>query len=78
MTVQLTFSSGAFVIEHPDQAEDQLAQYVAGAEGALNAYKAILQLHPEAKSKELDRMLAMKAQGDLNEYVKKSTQKHCK
>lgn len=78
MTVQLTLSSGAFVIEHPDRASDQLAQYVAGAEGALNAYKAILQIHPETKSKELDRMLAMESRGGLSDYVKDSTQKHCK
>src|SRR5712671_868346 len=38
--VQLTFSSGAFVIEHPDQAKDMKAQYLAGVEGALKAYQA--------------------------------------
>lgn len=78
MTAQLTFSSGAFVIEHTDQANDQLAQYMAGVEGALNAYKAILRAQPEAKSKELDRMLAKQAQGELSDFVKESTQKHCK
>lgn len=78
MTAQLTFSMGAFVIEHPDQASDQLAQYMAGVEGALNAYKAIVQVHTDAKSKELDRMLAMESRGELSDYVKESTQKHCK
>jgi hypothetical protein len=43
ITTQRMFSGAAFTIENPDQAKDQLAQYVAAAEGALKAYSAILQ-----------------------------------
>ena len=78
ITIQLTFSSGAFVIEHPDKADDDLAQYVAGAEGALKAYQAILAAHPDAKSKELDQLLEKQAQGQLTDFVRESSKKSCK
>ena len=73
-----TFASGVFVLEHPEKADDKLAQYVAAAEGALNAYKAILQIHPDAKSKDLDQLLEKQAQGQLAEFERQSTQKSCK
>jgi hypothetical protein len=75
---QLTLSQGAFVIEHPDKAQDFIAQYLAGAEGALKAYKAILQTAPKAKSKELDELLAKQANGQLTDFLKETTQKACK
>ena len=51
LTVQLSFSEGAFSIEYPDKAGDQIAQYVAGVEGALKAYSAILRRNRRRDSK---------------------------
>jgi hypothetical protein len=78
INIQLTFSSAAFAIEHPDKAGDQLAQYVAGAEGALKAYSAILQQTPRAKSKVLDDILQKQAQGQLKAFVEDAAAKGCR
>ena len=35
VNLQVMFSAAAFAIEHPDKARDDIAQYIAGVEGAL-------------------------------------------
>lgn len=77
IVAQLTFSSGQFIIEHPDQAKDVNAQYVAGVEGALRAYQSILRAKPDAKSKELDELLQKQTQGTLTEYVHEAAGRGC-
>jgi hypothetical protein len=71
---QLTFSTGAFIIEHPDKAKDRDAQYVAGTEGALHAYQSILKTKPDAKVKQLDDLLDKQKQGTLAAFVRSSCQ----
>src|SRR6266700_2114283 len=78
IVIQLTFSAGAFLIEHPEKKDDRVAEYVAGVEGALNAYKSILKAKPEAKSKELDDLLKKQSQGTLLDFVRESSSKACK
>jgi hypothetical protein len=75
---QLTFSGGAFVIEHPDKANDKIAQYLAGVEGALKAYSAILIAKPDAHSKPLDDLLQKQSQGKLADYVRETSSQGCK
>jgi hypothetical protein len=75
--VELTFSSGAFIIEHPDQAKDINAQRVAAVEGGLKAYQSILKEKPGAKSKPLDDLLEKQHSGKLAEYVKETSSKGC-
>ncbi len=74
---QLTFSSGAFVIEHPGQSKDLPAQRLAAVEGALKAYKSILQAKPDAKSKSLDELLDKQHDGKLADHVKDTSSKGC-
>ncbi len=71
---QLTFSTGAFIIEHPDKAKDLGAQYVAGIEGALHAYQSILKTKPDATVKELDDLLEKQKKGTLAAFVRTSCQ----
>lgn len=71
---QLTFSTGAFIIEHPDKAKDRSSQYVAGMEGALQAYKSILKSKPDATVKELDDLLDKQKKGTLATFVRASCQ----
>ena len=71
---QLTFSTGAFIIEHPDKAKDRNAQYVAGMEGALQAYQSILKTKPAATVKELDDLLDKQKKGTLAAFVRTSCQ----
>ena len=75
---QLTFSDAAFTIKNPDKANDALAQYLAGVEGALSAYNAILRQKPESKSKSLDEMLQKQNQGKLPEFVQDAANKNCR
>ena len=51
---QLLISNAAFVIEHPEQADDYRAQSVGGMEGVLKAYAAIIKAEPQATAKSLD------------------------
>jgi hypothetical protein len=75
--MQLTFSSGAFVIEHPDQAKDVSAQYLASVEGALKAYESILKTKPDAKSNAMDLLLDKQKNGTLADYVRETSSKGC-
>jgi hypothetical protein len=78
ITIQIMLSSAAFVIENPDKAKDSAAQYVAGAEGALKAYSALLQQDPKAKSKVLDEMQEKQSQGRLKDSVEEIATKTCR
>jgi carboxypeptidase Q len=75
---QYTFSMGVFVIEHPEKADDQTAQYLAGVQGALNAYNSILKSEPKAKSKSLDDLLGKQKQGQLAAFVRDVSKTGCK
>jgi carboxypeptidase Q len=77
ITAQMLFSSGAFVIENPDKAKDDKAQYLAGVEGVLKAYQAILQQDPQGKSKALDDLLQKQSDGKLADFVRDASKK-CK
>lgn len=69
---QMLLSSAAFVIEHPEQAGDDQAQFFAGAQGALKAYDSILKSKPDAHSKPLDGLLEQQKDGKLQEAVQHS------
>jgi len=73
---QLLISSAAFMIEHPDQAGDQTAVYIAGAESMLKAYAAILSKKPKARWPELDPALDQQQNGQLAELIRE-TSKAC-
>ena len=77
ITTQLMLSSAAFVIEHPDQSNDNVAQYMGGVEGVLKAYNSILQQKPNAKSKALDALLRLQQEEKLKDQVQVAAQK-CK
>ena len=72
IVVQDAFSMGAFVLEHPEAARDPAATQLAGVEGALKAYRAILRQKPDARSPELDAVLQIQARGELPEFVRKA------
>jgi hypothetical protein len=69
----LSFSSAAFVIEHPGRETDYQAQFVAGVAGALKAYRAILTTDPGARSKALDSLLDLQTTGDLQKFIGESS-----
>ena len=75
---QTMFSSAAFVIEHPDQANDRVAAHLAGLEGALKVYETILATKPKAKSAFYDGLLEKRSKGELRAFVEEATTTQCK
>lgn len=69
LVMQEMLSSAAFVIEHPDKAQDHTAEHVAGLEGTLRAYEAILKVKPKATLEHLDMLLEKRNKGELVAYV---------
>jgi hypothetical protein len=67
---QMLFSNGAFQIEHPDSAGDQVAVQTAGVEGALKVYEVLVKAIPQGRLPFLDELLKKQSQGQLLEYVK--------
>lgn len=72
---QVLFGNVVFLIEHPDKKNDHVAQYTAGVESALKAYKGILRADP-LTSRPLEELLRIQSQGKLAEFVK-TTSKDC-
>ncbi len=66
---QLLISSAAYLIEHPDQADNTRAQSVGGMEGVLTAYSAIIKSEPQATTKSLDALLEKQREGKLADAV---------
>jgi hypothetical protein len=69
---QAVFGNVAFLIEHPDKKDDAVAQYTAGVESALKAYKGILKADPVV-SRALEDLLQKQSQGKLADFVKQSS-----
>jgi hypothetical protein len=66
---QMVISSAAFMIEHPDKAKDDQAVATAGLLGALKAYQSILKQEPDARWPYVDKVVQMRDQGRLDEFV---------
>lgn len=69
---QVVFGNVAFLIEHPDKANDHLAQYTAGIESALKAYKSILRADPVV-SAALEKLIQTQTQGKLPDFVRETS-----
>ena len=69
MSDQLLISSAAFLIEHSEQADNYRAQNIAGMEGVLRTYAAILKAEPQATAQSLDALLQKQREGKLAEAV---------
>jgi hypothetical protein len=75
---QTMFSSAAFIIEHPDEANDRVAVHLAGVEGALKVYETILTTKPKAKSAFYDGLLEKRNKDELRTFVDEATNTKCK
>lgn len=77
VSTQMLYSGAAFMIENPKKKNDQQAVYLAGLDGALKTYEAILKKEPQARWPFVDGLIEKRDQGKLGEYVKQVTTK-CK
>lgn len=78
IATQMMFSSAAFIIEHPEQAKDDIAVNKAGLEGSLKAYEAIVKAKPSVKWPFLDELIERREKGTLEEYVREINTTKCK
>ena len=69
---QVLFGNVVFLIEHPDKKNDSVAQYTAGVESALKAYKGILRADPVV-SRTMEELLEKQSEGKLADFVKQSS-----
>lgn len=70
LSVLFVLSMGAYLVDHPQKAADTISQYIAGAQSAIKAYKAILKAKPQAKSRSMDELVAKDAEGELDGFVR--------
>jgi hypothetical protein len=75
IVMQMDISSAAFMIEHPDKAKDEQAVATAGLLGSLKAYQSILKGEPDARWPFVDKIVQMRDQGKLDEYVSDTRRK---
>ena len=66
---QMIISSAAFMIEHPDKVKDEQAIALAGLLGSLKAYEAILKQDPSARWAYLDKVVQMRDENKLDDYI---------
>jgi hypothetical protein len=74
---QSMFAAGAFLAEQPDLAKDSLNVRVAGVEGALRMYAAMVRVQPKAQHEFLDGLLEKQQKGELRSYVAEVWQREC-
>ena len=67
---QMGFSQAKFVIEHPEQANDDFQLYLAGVEGALKTYENIKKGKPKVKFEPLEQLLVKQQAGQLADFVR--------
>ena len=72
---QMTISMTAFMIEHPDKTKDEQAIATAGLLGSLKTYQAILKGEPDARWPYLDKIVQMRDQGKLDDFVSDTRRK---
>ena len=75
LAIHSGYSMAAFQIEHPDQSKDENAWYVAGVEGTLRAYEAILQKEPASHLPALDALIVKRDAGTLVTFVHETAAK---
>jgi hypothetical protein len=74
MHLQVVLSSGAYAIEHPDQARDVARVAAGGLEGALNTYASLkAQRGPEAADAFMERLSEIRERGGLEKHERELT-----
>jgi hypothetical protein len=66
---QMSLSSAAFIVEHPDKAKDEQAVALAGLLGSLKSYESILKQEPASHWPEVDKLLKVRDVGKLDDFV---------
>lgn len=67
LLAQIPWSGVGYLIENPSRSKAEI--YLAGVEGALRAYEAMIRTRPDVRVPLLDDLLARRAAGELAAYV---------
>jgi len=70
ITTQLSFAEVKFVIEHPEQANDEYQVYLAGVESVLKTYQNIKKAKPKVRLEPLEELWVKQQVGELPEFIK--------
>lgn len=70
ITTQLSFAEVKFVIEHPEQANDEYQVYLAGVESVLRTYQNIKKAKPNVRLEPLEELWVKQQVGELPEFVR--------
>ena len=70
LTTQMKFSIAAFIIEHPDLAEDPSKRIMAGITGMLRAYDSILKIDSNGRWDFLDSLMEGQSKHELEKYIR--------
>jgi hypothetical protein len=76
--VQSIFAGGAFAIENPDKAGDQVAVQTASVRGALKVYEAYVKMLPEERLPFLDDLIKKRDAGTLDAHMREAVPEGCK
>jgi len=66
---QMVISMAAYMIEHPDDAKNEQAVSLSGLIGSIKAYQAILKQEPDSRWAQMDKLVLMREQGTLDDFV---------
>lgn len=69
LLLQLTFSQAAFLMRNPAQSTPTVSAQLAGLEGTLRAYHALLAADPAARTAVLDDLQTKRDRGELEAHV---------
>jgi hypothetical protein len=69
ITQQMVISMAAFMIEHPGDVKNEQAVALSGLLGSIKAYQAILKQDAASRWAEMDKLVVMRDQGKLDDFV---------
>jgi hypothetical protein len=64
-------------VENPEQSKDRAAVNLAGIEGALKSYEALIKERQKARWEFLDGLIAKREKGELPAYVEQIAKTDC-
>jgi hypothetical protein len=75
LLLQLMFAEARFILQHPEQAQDEKAVHTAGVKGALVFYDAMKKERPEVKIPTIEKIAKTNADGKLEGFIAAAMEK---
>lgn len=75
LLLQLMFAEARFILQHPEQAQDEKAVHTAGVKGALAFYDAMKKERPDVKLPTIEKIAKSNADGKLDGFIATAIEK---